>query len=743
MRDALLRCPGSAGRPRYGLRLRSGARLRRGANLRRQAGCGKKQSPGAERRVASIPNRESRMFPDIPDRSLLIFGGKGGCGKTTSACAVGLYLAQQHPEKRVLIVSCDPAHSVGDSLGCRVGHAITRIQPVKDSGADGARAPDNLWALEIEAEEEASAFKRKYDSVMKKIAERGTYFDRQDIESFFALSIPGLDEVMAVIKIADIIKQEEFDLIILDTAPTGHTIRLLGLPAQMKKWIQVMDLMQAKHRFLARHFTGKYRKDDADDFIETMNKDLDRVRTLLRKSDATEFIPVTIPQSLAIEETERLLKTLKEYGIPVHSIIVNQVKTSANKCPFCSAEGKEQQEELNDIGRRFADFKIHRIPAFPYQIKGIRRLEEYAHVLFDAKTSRRPILPGGRQVGKRLFAFKSKIFSIIKSSQKPSDLLKEEIILYIFGGKGGVGKTSISSATALSLAGKYPSKRILLFSTDPAHSLSDSLGLTIGDRLTQIGKQKNLFGLEINAPKLLEDFKRDYRDDLNEAFNEFFGQGVDVKFDREVLEELVALTPAGLDEIMALGKVVEFIDTNEFDIYVLDSAATGHLLRFLEMPRVTREWLNAIFKLLIKYKGVVRLAKQAEAMIEFSRKARKIQGILTDSARCRFVVIAIPEAMGKSEMDDLIDSLQRLGIPCRYILINMVLPPTGCSFCESRREEQIEIIQEIDKERAATYQISRLPLFPYQVKGVDRLTELSRKIYGQAMVDGQWLMGNG
>jgi len=491
----------------------------------------------------------------------------------------------------------------------------------------------------------------------------------------------------------------------------------------MKKWLEVMDLMQAKHRFLARHFTGKYRKDDADEFLETMQNDVDRVRRLLRNSDSTEFIPVTKPEALAVEETERLLKALKEYGISVKFIIVNRIKSSENKCPFCSEETEEQKKELDVIRQKFADFELHRVPAFPYQISRFGRLREYAQVLLEEKPCRLPS-------GTKSLGVKTKIFSIVKSSQRPFNLITKDIILYIFGGKGGVGKTSATSATALNIAKRYASKKVLVFSTDPAHSLSDSFGVPIGDNLVQIGKNKNLFGLEIDALRLLEDFKKDSKDGISEAFNKFIGQGVDVKFDREVLEELTSLTPPGLDEIMALAKVVEFMDEGKFDIYILDSAATGHLLRFLEMPQVAREWLNAIFTLLIKYKGVVRLAKQAEEMIKFSRKVRKIQEILTDPARCQFVVISIPEAMGKHEMDDLLESLERLKIPCRHILVNMVLPGTGCNFCEARRREQTEIIHQIDKERSSQYQISQSPLFPYQIKGMERLNEFSKKIYG-------------
>jgi arsenite-transporting ATPase len=581
----------------------------------------------------------------------------------------------------------------------------------------------NLWALEISAQQEASEFKRKHDSVMKIIAERGTYFDRQDIENFFSLSMPGLDEVMAVTKIANILKERKYDLIILDTAPTGHTIRLLGLPGQMKKWVSVLDLMQAKHRFLARRFTGRYKKDDADEFLETLSGDVDRVRKLLRNNDSTEFIPVTIPHVLAIEETERLLKTLKEYGISVRSIIVNQIRSSESKCPFCSKDQEEQKKELDYIRQEFADFELHYVPAFPYQVSKSARLREYAQVLVEEKPHRLP-------TGKKPLDLKTKNPSVVKPSQRPSNLIKKDIILYVFGGKGGVGKTTVTSATALSIADKYPSKRVLVFSTDPAHSLSDSLGSSVGDNLVQIGENKNLFALEIDAQKLLGQYKADYTNDIDEVFGRFVSQGVDVKFDREVLEELISLSPPGLDEIMALAKVVGFMDEGRFDIYILDSAATGHLLRFLEMPQVAREWLNAIFTLLIKYRGVVRLAKLAQEMIEFSKKVRKMQEILTDSAKCQFVVISMPEAMGKHEMDDLLESIKRLKIPCRHILVNMVLPETGCSFCQSKRGEQAEIVRQIDKERSCQYRISQLPLFPHQINGIDRVRSFADKMYG-------------
>ena len=126
-----------------------------------------------------------------------------------------------------------PAHSVGDSLDFAVGSSVTPIEGVR-----------NLYALELAAEEEAERFREQYDIVLKKITEKGTWFDKHDINGFFSLTLPGLNEVMAIIKIANLLRDDRFDVIIVDTAPTGHTIKLLAMPAEMEKWISVLELMQ-------------------------------------------------------------------------------------------------------------------------------------------------------------------------------------------------------------------------------------------------------------------------------------------------------------------------------------------------------------------------------------------------------------------------------------------------------------------------------------------------------------------
>ncbi len=172
-------------------------------------------------------------------------------GKTTMAASAALHLAGANLNvKKILIVSTDPAHSLSDSFGIEIGDRVTPIPygavgsgqwaggdrgqetGIRDQSAirNPQSAIRNLYARELDTSRLADRFKEKNGAVIRKLADRGTYFDRQDITEFFDLSLPGMDEVMAIIEIADLIRDETYDVLIVDTAPTGHTVRMLTLP---------------------------------------------------------------------------------------------------------------------------------------------------------------------------------------------------------------------------------------------------------------------------------------------------------------------------------------------------------------------------------------------------------------------------------------------------------------------------------------------------------------------------------
>jgi len=644
----------------------------------------------------------TNQFLANPKLNFIIFGGKGGSGKTTCSCATALYLSQKL--KKILVVSTDPAPSVGDSFDVEVGNKLTQIEK-------------NIWAQEFDAKELMEDFRKKNLEVIKTIADRGTYLDRKDIEEFASLSAPGMDEMMAVIKIADLLKNEKYDLIILDTAPTGHTKVLLSLPRKMKRWLKVGDLMMAKHRFMMRRIRGKYVKDECDKFLEETLADIERVEDLFKNSEITEFVPVTIPEPMSILEIEDLTRDLKEMGIGVRTIIVNRI-LAEGKCPFCNLRMKEKEKCLKMIDEKFKDYSLLMMPLFPTEIRGQDSLNEYAKILFGEKKFEIK-LPKGLPK-----------FPEIPEG-KMADFLKKDFDFVICGGKGGVGKTSIAAATAMAFAKKHPDKKILVTTTDPAHALSNIFDqdIPLGQNPVPIRGIKNLDGLEIDAQKLLQDFKDEYKKDISGVFERFLARGVDIAFDRKVMEELMDLSPPGLEELMALGKIMDLMKEGEYDIYVLDSAASGHLLRFLELPDLVREWLKSIFKILLKYRGIARVTEIEKDLIDLSKKVRGIQETLFGSKKTEFIMIGIAEEMGIREMGDLAKSLEKLNINFNNIILNYIYPPSRCGFCFTKREGQEKYIKLV-KKQYPTKNLILVPLLPYDIRGIDSLKKFSKIIYG-------------
>src|ERR1041385_1582523 len=273
--------------------------------------------------------------------------------------------------------------------------------------------------------------------------------------------------------------------------------------------------------------------------------------------------------------------------------------------------------------------------------------------------------------------------------------IKVDKKIVIFGGKGGVGKTTAAAAFALAFAQANPKQKVLLFSTDPAHSLSDSFDEEIGESKHGITGVENLDGMEIDPGKWFEDLKARYRTWTDELFASLSGGSrMEIKFDREAMRELVELTPPGIDEIAALGTISDLLDLERYQTLVLDTAPTGHLIRFLELPQVALSWIRTFIKLLLKYKDVMRANQVAEDLVSLSKSIKKVIALLTDPERCEFVGVAIPERMSLEETVDLAKSLERLKVPMDKLLINGAVPVNDCKFCGSRRRMQEQVMKE-------------------------------------------------
>src|SRR3989338_4629232 len=191
--------------------------------------------------------------------------------------------------------------------------------------------------------------------------------------SIFALPIPGIDEVMGFKTIVDLIEQARFDKYIVDTAPTGHALRLLTIPGLLDEWIKVFAKMRWKYRYMVETFSGKYNPDEGDDFLVEMKKTVKKIEGLLKDQNKCEFIAVTIPEDMAILETERLINNLNKYGIKVRQLVVNNV-LELRDCEFCRERSNAQEEYIRQIRGKFSNLKTTIIPLQPREVKGIESL---------------------------------------------------------------------------------------------------------------------------------------------------------------------------------------------------------------------------------------------------------------------------------------------------------------------------------------------------------------------------------
>ena len=298
------------------------------------------------------------------DRKVLFFGGKGGVGKTT--CASATALAASRAGRRVLLVSTDPAHNTADILGRPVGPDIVEVQP-------------HLHAVEVDAAREAA---RYVDEVKDRIK---SLFGHQILKEAncqidLAASMPAAEEVALFDRIGSLIRGEDdrFDLIVFDTAPTGHTLRLIRMPELMEGWIRALSRSR-------RAMLGVDQDEGSDPIMRSLSERLEGLREFrahLVSPRVTAFVLVLVAERLPIEETSRALGQLEDAGVLVGALVINRVLPATSPDPFLVARQAQEQVYPDEIDRRFAAVPRLRVPQLPRDVCGIETLETIAGALF-------------------------------------------------------------------------------------------------------------------------------------------------------------------------------------------------------------------------------------------------------------------------------------------------------------------------------------------------------------------------
>ena len=326
----------------------------------------------------NVPFKFEETIQNILDQKTLkwIFvGGKGGVGKTTISASLSILLSKQG--KKVLIISTDPAHNLSDAFNQKIGKQPTIIKGF-----------ENLYGIELDPEKDMNNIDKLNEilHVEEKSKVDGLL---QTMEGAF----PGIDEANNLKYISNLLDNKDYDIVVFDTAPTGHTLKLLEMPLIIGKSME--KIMELKLQFspvidsvggvLGPEIDQKLNK-----FFTKMNELKDHMQKIsdrFKDAEKTTFIAVCIPEFLSVYETERLVESLFKENIDIRNVVVNQVLMCDNpdKCKMCKSRTKMQKKYLEKIEEMFEDFHIIKVPLQKNEIRGAKNLENFYKFLIESK----------------------------------------------------------------------------------------------------------------------------------------------------------------------------------------------------------------------------------------------------------------------------------------------------------------------------------------------------------------------
>ena len=563
--------------------------------------------------LSSLPRGRARR------PSLVLVAGKGGVGKTTVSAALALHRAREG--RATLLLSVDPAHSLADGLAVPLGP-----DPSAVPGAPGLRA------MQVDAEVERRRFLESHRSALLTLLDRGTYLDSDDASVLADLAVPGMDELGALFRLRDLLDGDE-DLVV-DTAPTGHTLRLLDLPSLTRSWLNAFRAMEARDRAISTALVGGYQPGRASEMLDRLDRELAELEELLRDPDRCAVVLVTTRHPVVLAETLRYQEELTRRRLRVAAVVVNR-------------EAADEPRGSSRVGDRMVPVPL--LDPEPVGEAGLRRVA--AHLFAQE-------VQGGVEAAGPLPGVELRV--------EGEFLPPLDRRIYLIGGKGGVGKSTVAAALAVRLARE--GRSVLLLGIDPAGSLGEVMGVPVSAGSGEVEVAPRLRVRQLDAGHAWEEFRAGYRDEAERLFAGLLGGGAAA--DREVVERMVDVAPPGIDELAALMEVVDATEVRAYDALVVDSAPTGHFLRLLELPGVALGWVHEVMRLLLKYREVMAPGALAERLLELARSLRRFDAALRDPKASWLLLVALPEALSVPETARLQERLASLGLRPGALLLN-------------------------------------------------------------------------
>lgn len=300
---------------------------------------------------------------------IILYTGKGGVGKTSIAAATALKSSEQG--LRTLVVSTDPAHSLGDSLDMKLS-----CEPVE--------VKTNLWAQEIDSVHE---IEEGWGKVQKYLTELFTSKTIKDITTEELTIFPGMEDLLSLLRILKYYKEDKFDVIIIDCAPTGETLALLSFPELLRWWMEKLFPIKKKIIKIVSPVAGPVMgipmpSGEVMDEIDNIYYELDEMKKLFSDRDITSIRIVLNPEKMVIKEAQRSFTYLNIYDFNVDAVIVNRVIPDNVTDNYFKVWKDIQKKYKAEVIESFSPLPIYYSPLFDTEVVGFSMLEKMSQEIF-------------------------------------------------------------------------------------------------------------------------------------------------------------------------------------------------------------------------------------------------------------------------------------------------------------------------------------------------------------------------
>jgi arsenite-transporting ATPase len=623
--------------------------------------------------------------------------GKGGVGKTTVSSALALYTAAKHPRERVLLLSTDPAHSLADVLQTKLSDRELKL-----------RVPGRLYARQLDAAAAVDDFLSAQREGILQILESGSLFTREELQPLLDSALPGMAEVAALLAVHDLLTSD-YDEVIVDTAPMGHTLRLFELPAHLERFLRLLEIAAGRDQVLAAHFGGHARENP---YVVRWQEMVQQVATTLDNEHA-RLLLITSPEEFSLNESVRAREQLRQGSVPleIDAVVLNRAVTKAGNCLRCKRRSKRTLDAQRFLAREFNGLAMHigEDPGAP--ILGAGALAKFGKHVFEGS----PLKLAAAKPAKT----KSVEF-------EPAEWPSLNVPLTLTLGKGGVGKTTISAGLAIHGRRQHPHEGITICSIDPAPSLDDVFQTEVRHQPCAVLGDPKLQAAEIDAVAEYQHWADEMKEKVEGATStEVRGVHLDLSFERDLFLAVLDVVPPGVDEIFATFRILDLVERG--GRVQIDMAPTGHALEVLRTPARLLGWARVLLKTLAHHRTLPLARDAAVEIATVSQRVRDLGAILSDGKRSAVWVVMLAEPLPDRETRRLLADLQSMNAPVAGVFVNRVLMEINkCPRCLRAQAWQKQTLASL---RDWKVPVLVVPEFDDEIVGKRGLEQLTKTLW--------------